>query len=141
MQICRDCNKPIKISAAKNPRCKACRRSQRYRRRAQDPVGHWAKQAVRGAKRRSEAFITPEEVKQIVLKQDKKCWYCLKDLRWLGRRSSRLSPTMDKVIPKNGYRKGNIVIACRRCNRIKSDSNLQELKGIVEGLKRWNSGQ
>lgn len=49
---------------------------------------------------------------------------------------SDCSPSLDKIIPKLGYVKGNIIVISRRANRIKSDASLDELKKIVDYVGR-----
>lgn len=139
MKLCSDCGNEIIHPAKKSLKCKPCRKKKRYQERAKDPRGHWAKMAVRGARRRAECSFDWRWLKVLAERQNGLCWYCERSLRWLSRKSTRLSPTLDKIIPKVGYHKDNVVIACRRCNRIKSDANLQELKGIVKGLEKWKN--
>ena len=40
------------------------------------------------------------------------------------------SPSLDKIIPKLGYVKGNIRVISWRANRIKSDGSLKELQAL-----------
>ena len=62
-------------------------------------------------------------------KQPRKCFYCgvsekdIKKVQWT-KRFNRL--TFDKIIPKDGYRENNVVLACQRCNLIKNDFFSQE---------------
>jgi len=42
------------------------------------------------------------------------------------------SPTLDKLIPELGYIPGNVFVVSERCNRLKSDSTLEELEKIVK---------
>lgn len=46
------------------------------------------------------------------------------------------SPSLDRIVNKKGYVKGNVHIISNRANRIKNDSTLQELISIVRYLKR-----
>lgn len=39
--------------------------------------------------------------------------------------------TIDRLIPKLGYIKDNIVIVSKRANQIKSDANLEEIKDVL----------
>lgn len=39
-----------------------------------------------------------------------------------GYKLSSASPTLDKIIPSLGYVKGNVTVACRRCNTFKNDA-------------------
>lgn len=46
------------------------------------------------------------------------------------------SPSIDRINPEKGYIKGNIWIISNRANRIKNDSNIQELEMLVINLKK-----
>lgn len=45
------------------------------------------------------------------------------------------SPSIDRIIPELGYVKGNIIIISNKANRIKSDSNLDELLKVANFYK------
>lgn len=42
------------------------------------------------------------------------------------------SPSIDRVNPKKGYVKGNVIVVSAKANRIKSDATIEELKRVVE---------
>lgn len=44
---------------------------------------------------------------------------------------NRHSPTVDRIIPELGYVVGNIAIICWKCNVIKKDATLSELKNLL----------
>ena len=46
------------------------------------------------------------------------------------------SPTLDKVIPKLGYVKGNVRVICHRANWLKGNASLKELKQLVAYVTR-----
>lgn len=48
-----------------------------------------------------------------------------------GRGSSDESPSIDRLIPELGYVPGNVMIISSRANRIKNDSNLEELLKVA----------
>lgn len=45
------------------------------------------------------------------------------------------SPTLDRIIPKNGYVKGNVAVISHRANAIKSDASLAELEAITRYVR------
>lgn len=51
------------------------------------------------------------------------------------RKCSDNSPSLDRVNPKRGYIKGNIKIISLRANRLKQDSNIEELKNIIKYIE------
>ena len=46
------------------------------------------------------------------------------------------SPSLDKLIPKLGYVKGNINVISYKANRIKSDASLEELTQLLDWLQK-----
>jgi hypothetical protein len=51
------------------------------------------------------------------------------------------SPSLDKIIPKKGYVKGNIKIISWRANSLKRDSSIEELKKIIAYIETNTSNQ
>lgn len=48
------------------------------------------------------------------------------------------SPSVDRVVPKLGYVKGNIQIISHKANRIKGHATIQELKQIIKYIENGN---
>ena len=53
------------------------------------------------------------------------------DLRGKGSQPQEQTSTLDRINQKRGYIVGNVGIICWRCNRIKSDATILELKRLV----------
>lgn len=51
-----------------------------------------------------------------------------------------LSPSLDRIIPKKGYVKGNVKWISYRANTIKHDANLEEIEKLYKWLKKEQSG-
>jgi hypothetical protein len=47
------------------------------------------------------------------------------------------SPTVDRLIPQNGYVADNITVISERANRGKSDATLEELKALRDWIKSF----
>ena len=47
------------------------------------------------------------------------------------------SPSIDRVVPRLGYTKGNIAILCWRCNNLKRDATSAELRQIAHWMDAW----
>ncbi len=45
---------------------------------------------------------------------------------------SNYSPSFDRIDPKKGYTKNNIVIVSNRANRIKSDATVNEIRKVAD---------
>ena len=54
----------------------------------------------------------------------------------VGTQDMSCTPTLDKVIPRLGYVKGNVQIISHRANTIKRDASLEELEKLVCYLRR-----
>lgn len=46
------------------------------------------------------------------------------------------SPSLDRINPKKGYVKGNVMVISWRANRLKSDATLEEIEAIRRYMKR-----
>lgn len=44
----------------------------------------------------------------------------------------RRSPTLDRILPGLGYIKHNIIVVCHRCNSIKNDASVAELRRVAD---------
>ena len=49
---------------------------------------------------------------------------------------SNYSPSFDRIDPKKGYTKNNIVIVSNRANRIKSDATVDEIRKVADFYER-----
>ena len=47
-------------------------------------------------------------------------------------KTRNLSPSHDRIIPKKGYIKGNLLIVSDIVNRMKQDSNLEDMEKILK---------
>jgi len=138
--------RPIGLSAS----CKACKsafRSKRYRERrvALNDAKHlWCINA-RGwaacrAKTRHIAFtLTIEDV--VKMASSGQCSYCNKVMDFQVEKGSiaqrrRDSPTLDQILPGQGYTIANTTISCYRCNAIKQDASAAELLHLATEVQR-----
>jgi hypothetical protein len=65
------------------------------------------------------------------------CACCSKRLDYSmarGRNQRGHSPSIDRTIPERGYVLSNIAVLCMRCNEIKRDATLVELRTVVDYL-------
>lgn len=121
--------------------CKQCqteRSQQRYR--LKDPLTRWVDTTtadVRGrAKRRGIKYtLTKEFLRSLYTNQHSKCVYCTNEFDLNGtQHDHKRSPSVDRLIPEHGYVEDNIVLCCHRCNTIKNDATLEELRLLTESL-------
>lgn len=82
-----------------------------------------------------DEMLTREYIYTILLKM-RRCECCNKELDFsIKKYVNDNSPTIDKIIPKLGYRLTNIAILCHRCNKLKGSASLQELEMILRWLR------
>lgn len=130
-------------------RCKVCaaeqKRARRLRRKKEAPRQLWVENAINRVRRRAkadgyESDLTDTCLQRLLMIQGTACAYCLKPFEFTEEQGEDCA-SVDKVIPEVGYKKGNVVIACSRCNRIKSDATLTELEQITDTVKRFMAGE
>lgn len=78
------------------------------------------KKLVVRANRRNQCHLSYKELLEIVDKQSNLCYYCGNNLKYL-QEGEDSKMTVDRMNNDLGYTKENIVAACYRCNRLKSD--------------------
>lgn len=62
-----------------------------------------------------------------------KCEYCFKELdKSVDKGKCNIdSPSLDQIIPGEGYVIGNIILACFSCNRKKNNLRVDEMKNFI----------
>jgi len=129
---CRQCKHPFYLISVK-----------KYKLR--HPKRVWVSKLISAAKWRADKFkvlINPEDIRDLALaflkNKNKRCPIC-NNLMTMNGRGIRVA-SLDKIIPSQGYIKGNIAIICYRCNILKKDGNIKEFENIVKFLKTINNG-
>jgi len=150
-KVCRQCNLTKIASDFPKGRdanglyfiCKRCQSSNSQRRyKGKEPLERWLTIAVGDASRRSSKrsipfTLTREEIRSKFHEQQSSCVYCHNPFNLHGtRKDHRGSPSIDRLIPSEGYTSFNVVLCCHRCNAIKHDASLQELRTLVESLSK-----
>lgn len=80
--------------------------------------------------------ITSDFLYNFIIQKNKRCECCNVKLDLSYKNNvSNLSPSIDKLIPENGYTISNIALLCWKCNIIKSNANLEELNAILLWMK------
>jgi hypothetical protein len=87
-------------------------------------------------KQRAKRFNLPADSKyynkkrflKMMLQQEMRCGCCGKKMNLNYGRRRRI--TVDRINPRLGYVKGNVGLICMRCNRIKNNATLKELRLI-----------
>jgi len=110
------------------PICKEC--SLRILRTYKPRNGGFQRYAAK-AKKLGLPYDSGSKIREWFETQELTCEYCGKNLKPSGK--DRDSVSIDRVIPSEGYIIENLVLACHRCNRVKSDIlSFEEMKEVAE---------
>ena len=52
-------------------------------------------------------------------------------------KTKSMAPSLDRIIPSEGYVRGNIVVVCDIVNRLKSDASLDDMKKILSFYSKY----
>jgi len=122
--------------------CRKCRTEQIIKNN-KNSLESYLKNRIRAIKTRAKDKsipfnITVEDLKNIYTNQEGKCFYTDVEMQipssTEGICKATLTLSVDKINPKLGYTKGNIVLCTRRANSIKGNCTLEEMK---EWLPSW----
>ena len=50
----------------------------------------------------------------------------------LGSKNNDLTPSIDRIDPKKGYVKENIIVVSMKANRIKTDATVEEIRKVAD---------
>lgn len=125
--------------------CRSCHtrvsRLNLQKQRAQDPKAFWARSAFNAAHSRAKAKGLPFNIiLDDVVEQAASgcCVYCDFEPSFSRTKDQdrRTAPSLDRLVPSEGYVRGNIVLACMRCNMIKNEATADDLKRLCERVQR-----
>ena len=57
-------------------------------------------------------------------------------MEWGNREEIHSSPSLDRIIPSKGYKKGNVVWISTRANAIKQDATPEEVMKVAKWLNK-----
>jgi len=134
-------NRPLPLYSS----CKLCKtadsKARRRQRKEGSPVELWVMSARANACDRAKTkgvlcTLTQDDVRQALAETGGRCIYCGIMFNFQRTTSSRRdSPSVDRIVPSEGYTRSNIAICCYRCNAIKSDATYHELYKMATVLK------
>lgn len=121
MHACKDCN-------AERLKLRLCRPESYFK--------HLASNLKHIAKSKRLAFnLDADFLQHLYEQQSGQCFYTDVDLRTVrGQGHSKLSLSVDKIVPELGYVRHNVVLVTKRANLIKNDQTLDELQ---EWMPTW----
>lgn len=91
--------------------------------------------AKRRARKKDVPFSLTTDYLLSIYPSDNKCPALGVELEW-GRDNGRgNSPSLDRIVPENGYVEGNVVFISNRANQIKSDATADEVQRVATFLR------
>ena len=119
----RDVNGGLRYSYCKS--CEANRMKERY---MKNPIPQMLSNSkIRARKKEIPHTINTEDIKKIWPK-DNKCPILKKEFVMGYKKDKSYAPSLDRVVPKLGYVKGNIMIISDIANRMKQDTSPANLE-------------
>lgn len=94
----------------------------RRRRYWQSARGRASHMKVQARQRGIPCNITINQFEEWYNQQAKRCFYCNAWLTLNGTHGTIHSVSIDRLDNMKGYTLGNIILSCRRCNRVKSNT-------------------
>jgi len=123
--------------------CKAIQRTEKYNRmKSESPIEHWIKRNFDNVKHRAKTIgldfdLDKDYLRQLLHTQKNACEYCKVNFEMQATWKTRsTAPSIDRLVPRIGYVRLNVVVACYRCNTIKNNATFKELKMLSDGLER-----
>lgn len=105
-------------------------------RKAANPMEH----ILRSSRTRAKRIGVPHDITLADVPMPEVCpvlnipLFSNPDRNWAGPCDN--SPSIDQIVPRLGYTKGNVRVISHRANRLKCDGTLEELELIVADLRK-----
>lgn len=123
----KDIKGDIRYSYCKN--CEAKRMEERYKK---NPIPQMLSNSRIRAKNKNIPYnIATKDINDIWPK-DNKCpvLNINFEMGYKNKKTKSHAPSLDRIEPKKGYVKGNILVVCDIVNRLKSDASIEDLRKI-----------
>ena len=103
-------------------------------------VEHFGRYTCSRLKRRAKALGVPFNLEPSDIIVPSRCPVFGVKLTFGGSGQRDDAPSVDRLVPDEGYVKGNVRIISMKANRIKNDASIEELKLVLEDLRRIHGG-
>ena len=115
--------------------CSQCEKDRFNKRYRVNPIPQLISGFRNRAKKQNVPFnLTVEDMKDLIKNAADVCpaLGVKMEIAKLFANDSNYSPSFDRIDPKKGYTKSNIVIVSNRANRIKSDATVDEIRKVAD---------
>lgn len=131
-------NRPDRGPTSKRTVCTACRAEGQRRRYKKHCSEQPFKNKINKAKQRAALHDLPFDLDEEYLRSiwTGVCPVFGVEIFYGQDRGLDNTAELDKIVPKLGYVKGNVVFLSRRANRLKNDASLEDLKQLVTWMEK-----
>ena len=115
--------------------CSKCEKDRFYQRYRSNPIPQLIYNFKKRAKLTGVPFdLEPQDIKNKLNLAGSKCPVLGVDMEIskLGSKNNDLTPSIDRIDPKKGYVKDNIIVVSMRANRIKTDATVDEIRRVSD---------
>lgn len=153
LKYCRDCqtDKDKSEFYHKQAICKACtgvrnklyRESNSVKMREYDRARYeseWARQAWHSARRRAAAAELPFNIAPEDIVVPELCPVLGIPIFLTRGKAGPNAPSLDRIIPEDGYVRGNVIVVSWRANRLRSDGTSAELSAVAAYYAKLGRG-
>ena len=116
-------------------RCKVCEKNKANKKYRLNPIPQLIFAFKKRAKRQKVPFdLTIEDISNLLKNAGNICPVLGVKMTTteLGSGDTDCSPSFDRIYPKKGYIKGNIVVVSNKANRIKTDATVDEIRKVAD---------
>tara|TARA_B110000503_G_C7103413_1_gene394856 strand:+ start:938 stop:1465 length:528 start_codon:yes stop_codon:yes gene_type:complete len=126
----KDINKKLRYSYCK--KCEANVASVKYRKNPIPQLFYNIKK--RAAKSKVPFNLTVNDLKNLLKKSGNICPILgvKMEINELHSNNKEYSPSFDRIYPKKGYTKGNMIVISDKANRIKTDATVDEIRKVAD---------
>ena len=115
--------------------CSECEKDRFYKRYRSNPIPQLIYNFKKRAKLAGVPFdLEPQDIKNKLNLTNTKCPVLgvSMEISKLGAKNNDLTPSIDRIDPKKGYVKDNIIVVSMRANRIKNDATVDEIRKVAD---------
>ena len=115
--------------------CSECEKDRFYKRYRSNPIPQLIYNFKKRAKLAGVPFdLEPQDIKNKLNLTNTKCPVLgvNMEISKLGSKNNDLTPSIDRIDPKKGYVKDNIIVVSMRANRIKNDATVDEIRKVAD---------
>ena len=114
--------------------CRQCERNAANDKYRKNPVPQLIAFKKRAKQQKVPFDLTVTDIKDLLKNAGMICPVLVvkMEITELHSNNSDFSPSFDRIYPKKGYTKGNVIVISNKANRIKTDATVDEIRKVAE---------